>query len=41
MARCSAEEPLLRTAHDRLVACHLYDAAAVEDDLPARSRRLA
>ncbi|HEU0157038.1 MAG TPA: oligopeptide/dipeptide ABC transporter ATP-binding protein, partial [Stellaceae bacterium] len=31
MARCSRDEPMLRQVEDRLVACHLYDAA----DYPA------
>jgi oligopeptide/dipeptide ABC transporter ATP-binding protein len=26
MAQCGREEPALRSAHDRLIACHLYDA---------------
>jgi hypothetical protein len=43
MARCSAEEPPLKSVGERLVACHLYDSAAagLEDRLPAFSRRLA
>jgi oligopeptide/dipeptide ABC transporter ATP-binding protein len=43
MARCSADEPRLGTAHGRLVACHLYDsvAAGVETTHQGNSRRLA
>jgi oligopeptide/dipeptide ABC transporter ATP-binding protein len=43
MTRCSVEEPRLGTAHDRLVACHLYDgvAAGLETAHQGNSRRLA
>ena len=43
MARCSDDEPRLGTAHDRLIACHLYDGAAagVETAHQGKARRLA
>jgi oligopeptide/dipeptide ABC transporter ATP-binding protein len=41
MAHCSEEEPPLRSAHDRLIACHLYEGAGLEPAVQAHSRRLA